>query len=445
MVAQLLIEDRVSQKQALTAAKALLTHTSKHREELEEQNLLPPKEDHVWLVVATKRIPRSFKVKPIKIPLVHPVIDPRETSICLLTKDPQREYKDLIDEQKINFISRVVGVTKLKEKHKPFEARRQLLKDHGLFLADQRIVPLLPALLGKMFFDAKKQPVPVDLTAKDLKAELARAVSSTYMHQNAGTCVSIKIGTVSHTPDQVIANLTSALPAIVKNIEGGWENVLSLSVKTARSTSLPVWSCELEERFNVPSLDAARQEALDKKAKEKPKGKGKKRKADEVDGVAGDENSEKSAKKAKDGEDVEEDDDEFGGFGGFDDVVAEGAETIVVAEDDEPAAPPPKTKKAPSKAKSKKPPVDEAEDLEPLSLVSSGTKTATGRKVKTKKTATDESTPVLSSPKPVEKLDKASKKGASVQQLQKKMKSVGKETSLPSAKRKVLGKKRLEE
>lgn len=89
-------------------------------------------------------------------PLAHPIIDPRTTPICLFTKDPQREYKDLLEEHKIKFISRVVGVTKLKGKFKPFEARRMLLNESGMFLADERIIPLLPPLLGKKFFQAKK-------------------------------------------------------------------------------------------------------------------------------------------------------------------------------------------------------------------------------------------------------------------------------------------------
>lgn len=47
-------------------------------------------------------------------------------------------------------------MTKLKGKFKPFEARRLLLKENDLFLADERVVPLLPGLLGKKFFEAKK-------------------------------------------------------------------------------------------------------------------------------------------------------------------------------------------------------------------------------------------------------------------------------------------------
>ena len=83
-------------------------------------------------------------------------MDPRTNSICLITKDPQREYKDLLESHKIKFISRVVGVEKLKGKFKPFEARRMLMKENDLFLADERVVPLLPGLLGKAFFKAKK-------------------------------------------------------------------------------------------------------------------------------------------------------------------------------------------------------------------------------------------------------------------------------------------------
>jgi hypothetical protein len=46
-------------------------------------------------------------------------------------------------------------------KWKPYENRRGLLKEHDLFLADDRVVPLLPTLLGKQFFNAKKYVQPI--------------------------------------------------------------------------------------------------------------------------------------------------------------------------------------------------------------------------------------------------------------------------------------------
>ena len=88
--------------------------------------------------------------------LPYPLVDPRTTSVCLITKDPRRFYKDLLEEHRIKFVGRVVGIEKLRGKFKPFEARRQLMNEHGLFLVDERVVPLLPKLLGTKFFKAKK-------------------------------------------------------------------------------------------------------------------------------------------------------------------------------------------------------------------------------------------------------------------------------------------------
>lgn len=89
-------------------------------------------------------------------PLAHPIIDPRKTSICLIVKDPQREYKDLLEKENIKFVGRVVGVSKLKGKFRGFEERRQLLAAHGLFLVDDRVAALMPKLLGSMWFKTKK-------------------------------------------------------------------------------------------------------------------------------------------------------------------------------------------------------------------------------------------------------------------------------------------------
>jgi len=245
MAAEELLDDHVSTAQCKKAVDALLSHELKVQEEKTENDLLGGKEVHVWLVITTKQMHPEGKLKPAKIPLKHPLVDPRTSPICLITKDPQREYKDLLEKHNIRFISRVVGVTKLKGKFKPFEARRLLLKENGLFLADERVVPLLPKLLGKLFFKAKKQPIPVCLTRKDLKGELERAVSATYFHQNQGTCVSVKIGTLSQNPSQVLDNLKTALPAVVKHVKGGWDNIQAFHIKTNSSASLPIWTCGL--------------------------------------------------------------------------------------------------------------------------------------------------------------------------------------------------------
>ncbi|KAI0689409.1 hypothetical protein C8T65DRAFT_700259 [Cerioporus squamosus] len=126
------------------------------------------------------------------------------------------------------FISRVVDIQHLKGKWRPFEARHMLLKENGLFLADERVVQLLP----------------------DLKGKLKHVISSTYFYQNQGTCSSMKIGPLAHSPSlqkpmQVLANLETALPKVVKQINGGWDNIQSLLIKTNSSVALPIWQCDL--------------------------------------------------------------------------------------------------------------------------------------------------------------------------------------------------------
>lgn len=124
-----------------------------------------------------------FKTSPLK----HSIVAP-DAEVCLFVKDPQKDYKRLLEEKQVKAVNKVIGVSKLRAKYKPYEAKRQLCASYGMFLADARVVTVLPKLLGKSFFLKKKQPIPVDMTKADLKKEIARAIGSTYMHQTTGTC-----------------------------------------------------------------------------------------------------------------------------------------------------------------------------------------------------------------------------------------------------------------
>ncbi|KAJ3869102.1 ribosomal protein L1p/L10e family-domain-containing protein [Lentinula novae-zelandiae] len=242
-----LIDDRVSLNQCKQAVDALFTHVSDVAAKKADTQLLPDAEQSFWLTVALKKQPQSSSLKVFTIPVAYPIVDPRKESVCLITKDPQRTYKDLIVDNDIHFIHKVVGIEKLKGKFKAYDARRALLKEHGLFLADKRIIPLLPKLLGSKFFEAKKQPLPVTVTRKDLKKELERAINSTYMPSIRGTSLSIKVGRFSQPAAQVVANIQTALPAIAARVNGGWDNIQGLGLKTSSSVNLPIWSCSLDD------------------------------------------------------------------------------------------------------------------------------------------------------------------------------------------------------
>jgi ribosome biogenesis protein UTP30 len=198
-------------------------------------------------------------------------MDPKSSSVTLFVKDPQREYKDLLETSNIKFISRVVGLDKLRNKHKTFEAKRLLMKESELFLVDDRVMTEVGKALGKQFREAKKQPVTVSLVRKDLKGELERAVASTYLTINTGTSLSIKIGTTAlHSPTELYDNLIALLPQLAVRLpHGGFENVQSLHIKTSTSVSLPIYNTSLDVagRFSRPS--ASEVNAVEGKAAEK--------------------------------------------------------------------------------------------------------------------------------------------------------------------------------
>ncbi|WFD30412.1 proteasome-interacting protein cic1 [Malassezia sp. CBS 17886] len=256
--AQPKIAEKVDIAQVLKACKALAAFVERRRAE-SKKNELPldgdgslgaakDAENTVWLQITVKQLNPERKVKPVRIPLAYHLLD-EQASVCLLTKDPQREYKDLLHEKGIRSVNRVVGVEKLKGKFRPFDARRALVREHDLFLADERIVPLLPKLCGSVFYQDRKFPVPVDLVhRKRLPHTIERAIASTYYMQNKGSCSTIRVGFLHrHSPEALVENIAAALPAVVSRVPGKWRNIQNIELKTGYSAALPVWNCSLTD------------------------------------------------------------------------------------------------------------------------------------------------------------------------------------------------------
>lgn len=235
----------------------------------------------VWLNVTTKKhILDQRKMKPGKIIVPFPLQSAASPSlrICLITADPQRKYKDIIASERFpaqlgSRITRVLGTEKLKAKYKTYESRRQLFAEYDMFLADDRIITRLPALLGKVFYGTgAKRPIPVamqgkpenardeagnkrvklseggdklkrsEITPEALGHEIERAVGAALVHLAPSTNVSIRVGKSSMTPDQVAANLDAVVSVLTeKYIPQGWRNIRSLHIKGPNTAALPIW------------------------------------------------------------------------------------------------------------------------------------------------------------------------------------------------------------
>lgn len=62
-----LIDSHVSIKQCRRAVEALHSHELKKQEKFEETQLLPGKDQHIWLNVTVKQISAGHKLKPLKM------------------------------------------------------------------------------------------------------------------------------------------------------------------------------------------------------------------------------------------------------------------------------------------------------------------------------------------------------------------------------------------
>ena len=67
MSKDVLIDTHVSLKQCRQAVEALHSHELKKKEKSDETQLLPGKEQHIWLNVTVKQIPIHYKLKPLKM------------------------------------------------------------------------------------------------------------------------------------------------------------------------------------------------------------------------------------------------------------------------------------------------------------------------------------------------------------------------------------------
>lgn len=185
-------------------------------------------------------------------------------------------------------INRVIGFTKLKARYKTFESRRQLLSEHDIFLADERIVTRLPGVLGKVFYKAtSKRPIPIAVAQpekekknqrqKSAKAdgaappsspavlgkEIEKALDAVPVHLKPGVLVAVRVGLASFKPEQLAENISVVVQKLVeKHVVKGWRNVRGIHIKGQSSTAVPIWLADelWTESEDVTAVDEVQEE-----------------------------------------------------------------------------------------------------------------------------------------------------------------------------------------
>nr|GMD52307.1 ribosomal L1 domain-containing protein 1-like [Ipomoea batatas] len=205
---------------------------------------------------------------PIKIPLPHPLQS--FSDICLIVGDKPTHVlcnttKTTLASEAVQKtiksldipITRVLKLSNLKSDFKSFSAKRKLYESHDLFLADKRVVHLLPDVLGKPFYKNKKRvPVPVELKADRNWKEEINAVAtgkSTLLCFGTGTCSAVKVGNGKGVMDnqEIVDNVVAAIDAISSLVPKKWAGIRALHLKLLDSVALPIYDATMGNKGNA--------------------------------------------------------------------------------------------------------------------------------------------------------------------------------------------------
>ncbi|KAK4227577.1 ribosomal protein L1p/L10e family-domain-containing protein [Podospora fimiseda] len=280
----------VNPEQTLKACKALVAHIKKAAAAPPKdgkQNLLADEESvvaetPVWLTLTTKNhIHDSNRLQPGKIVLPHALNTNEEVSVCIITADPQRFYKNAVAEEfpedLRKKIGRVIDLSHLKAKFKAYEAQRKLFSEHDVFLADDRIINRLPKALGKNFYKTTtKRPIPVVLMARrekvdgkrppapkgkkakrdpienanarpipEIVTEVQKAIGAALVHLTPSTNTAIKVGYANWEPEKLADNIKTVVAEVVERfVPKKWNNVRNFYIKGPETAALPIYQTD---------------------------------------------------------------------------------------------------------------------------------------------------------------------------------------------------------
>ena len=255
------------------------------------------------------------RLKPRKVLLPHSLHSSPNLSICIITPEPQRQFKDAIAHPSFptslsKRITKIISIKKLEAKHRSFESRRQLRDSHDLFLADDRVITYLVNFLGKTFYNTTaKRPIPVSLEASKpkerknaalpsikihkvpsdsksiatpplLAKEIERTLCTAQINLSPSTTTAVRVGLASYTPDQLTANIEAVMASLAGKLVG-WKNVRAVHVKGPNTMALPIWLAK--ELWIDEGMVLEDEEVAEAKAKAAQKGKRKARQIEDRD------------------------------------------------------------------------------------------------------------------------------------------------------------------
>lgn len=92
---------------------------------------------------------------------------PEPRDVCLIVKDFEKgikadheptvnHFNEMLAVNGIDDITQVISLRELKVEYKQYEAKTSLCQKFDIFLVDDRILRMVPKLLGKQFYSKKR-------------------------------------------------------------------------------------------------------------------------------------------------------------------------------------------------------------------------------------------------------------------------------------------------
>ncbi|KAG8382623.1 hypothetical protein BUALT_Bualt05G0096700 [Buddleja alternifolia] len=249
--------DRVKEETVRKATNALLKWKKKIQSQsnqiVEEEEIAEEEDvdDFIYLSVTLKKIPqKDLTLTPHKIPLPHSLHsqDSSLLNLCLIVDGKRitsEAAQKILKSQHIPFIQQILKLSKLKSDYKSFESKKNLYDSFDVFVAVKNVVPLLPKVLGKVFYKKKRKvPVPVDfrVDGSNWKEEIERACKSSLLCLSGGTCSAVRVGRWGVTEGgEIVKNVLKAIDGVLEIVPKKWGGIRCFHLKFSDSVALPIY------------------------------------------------------------------------------------------------------------------------------------------------------------------------------------------------------------
>lgn len=257
-----LVDDKKISK-ALSELKKFVANSNK--EEESKAQLFEDELTNDLQIIFTKKNLFTSK-KNFKPKLIHIQDKPKneeQPRIVLFIRDDviDKELLEKIEESELNsLIEQIITGSDLKSTYKQYEKRRELYSLNDIFLADDSLITTLPKLLGKVFYDSKKLPIPIKINKENFSIQSVinqvNKISNSIVYSlPRSNNLSVNLGSIETINESV-------LKQVIEHFQN--EELRSIFIKTNQSPALPLY--ELDTVYTEDDVKPTDKEEI--KAKE---------------------------------------------------------------------------------------------------------------------------------------------------------------------------------